>query len=80
MSAGGLSPYGTMAQNGNVWEWAESGFTAPNDSAAESRVLRGGYWNFSSGLLRSSLRGNFSPSDGASASDFALQLFLSPPQ
>jgi formylglycine-generating enzyme len=80
MSAGGLSPYGTMAQNGNVWEWAESGFTAPNDTAAESRVLRGGYWNFSSGLLRSSLRGNFSPSDGASPSDFALQLFLSPPQ
>ena len=43
-NAGGLSPYGTMAQNGNVGEWQESGFTAPNDSATEPRVIRGGSW------------------------------------
>ena len=43
-NAGGLSPYGTMAQNGNVWEWMESGATAPNDLADEARVIRGGYW------------------------------------
>ncbi len=42
MDAGGLSPYGTMAQNGNVWEWIESGFTAPNDTAEEDRIRRGG--------------------------------------
>lgn len=24
--SGGLSPYGTMGQNGNVWEWSESAF------------------------------------------------------
>ncbi len=42
--AGGLSPYGTMGQNGNVWEWSESGFTAPNDSSSEDRARRGGYW------------------------------------
>lgn len=42
-NAGGLSAYGTMAQNGNVWEWGESAFTAPNDSAGGSRLIRGGY-------------------------------------
>jgi sulfatase modifying factor 1 len=62
-NAGGLSAYGTMAQNGNVWEWGESGFTAPNDSADESRVIRGGYWiNFSSDTLASTTRSNASPS------------------
>ena len=72
-NAGGLSPYGTMAQNGNVWEWAESGFTAPNDSAAESRVLRGGNWNFSSFDLQSSSRSfAFSPSDVGSSTGFRV--------
>ncbi|MCB1095287.1 MAG: SUMF1/EgtB/PvdO family nonheme iron enzyme [Verrucomicrobiae bacterium] len=55
MNAGGLSPYGTMAQNGNVFEWAESGSAAPNDSAAEGRVLRGD-WFFTSALRQSSDR------------------------
>jgi formylglycine-generating enzyme required for sulfatase activity len=60
--AGGLSPYGTMAQNGNVWERGESGFTAPNDSAGESRVVRGGSWGNNSFYLQSSDRGFTSPS------------------
>ena len=42
-NAGGLSPYGTMAQNGNVSERLESGYTPPNDLASEGRVLRGGW-------------------------------------
>jgi formylglycine-generating enzyme required for sulfatase activity len=41
-NAGGLSQYGTMAQNGNAREWNESAFDGSNDSASESRVLRGG--------------------------------------
>ncbi len=61
-NAGGLSAYGTMAQNGNVWEWGESAFTAPNDSAGESRALRGGDWNYGSSSLASSVRSNSSPS------------------
>lgn len=60
-TAGGLSPYGTMAQNGNVQEWGESGYTAPNDSAGESRVFRSGRWSSSSGNLASSSRGSTSP-------------------
>jgi formylglycine-generating enzyme required for sulfatase activity len=55
-NAGGLSPYGTMAQNGNAFEWCESASTAPNDSAVESRVLRGGAWDGSSLYLQSSYR------------------------
>jgi len=44
-SAGGLSPYGTMAQGGNVWEWTETAFDGSNDSAIEQLEVRGGAWN-----------------------------------
>ncbi|MCH7225825.1 SUMF1/EgtB/PvdO family nonheme iron enzyme [Haloferula sp. A504] len=71
-NAGGLSPYGTMAQNGNVWEWGESGFTAPNDSAGESRVFRGGGWNSGSFGLASSDRFGDSPTSGSSAIGFRV--------
>ena len=59
-NAGGLSPYGTMAQNGNVGEWHESAYTAPNDSASESRVARGASWtsNISGASLLATNRGN----------------------
>lgn len=60
-NAGGLSAYGTMAQNGNVWEWGESGSTAPNDSAGESRVVRSGNWLNTSDALASSGRSGVSP-------------------
>jgi hypothetical protein len=52
-NAGGLSPYGTMAQNGNVVELTESGHTTPNDLASDYRVGRGGYWRGSSDNLPS---------------------------
>ena len=56
-NAGGLSPYGTMAQNGNAWEWAESSFTAPNLEGSASRVLRnGGWFDSTSANLASSFR------------------------
>jgi len=60
-NAGGISPYGTMAQNGNVSEWGESAFDESNNSAGESRVIRGGGWNNNSGSLQSSAH-NFSAS------------------
>ena len=62
-NAGGLSPYGTMAQNGNVWEWGESGSTPPNNSASESRITRGGGWNNVSGTLVSSDRNATGPTN-----------------
>ena len=45
-NAGGLSPYGTMAQGGNVWEWNESAFDLINDTTMEIREKRGSDWDF----------------------------------
>lgn len=43
-SAGGLSPYGTMGQGGNVWEWEETESDLINDSSLSFRGVRGGGW------------------------------------
>ena len=55
-SAGGLSPYGTMGQGGNVWEWNESAFDGTNNLSSEDRAVRGGAWDFPEDGLRSSDR------------------------
>ena len=60
-NAGGLSAYGTMGQNGNVWEWQESAYDGINNSSSESRALRGGYWGSTELNLRSSIRLGSSP-------------------
>jgi len=60
-NAGGSSFYGTEAQNGNVWEWNESAFDAPNDSSSEFRAFRGSGWVNIEGNLRSSIRGDSNP-------------------
>jgi formylglycine-generating enzyme len=54
--AGALSSYGTMGQGGNVSEWNESAFDGTNNSASESRVLRGGDWYTNQVFLISSVR------------------------
>jgi formylglycine-generating enzyme required for sulfatase activity len=61
-SAGGLSPYGTMGQGGNAWEWMETEYDGVNDSSGSSRGLRGGSWGNNVGSLVSSGRGNPAPS------------------
>jgi formylglycine-generating enzyme required for sulfatase activity len=54
-SAGGLSPYGTMGQGGNVFEWNETAFDGTNSLPTESRAVRGGSWgDGASGLISSS--------------------------
>jgi formylglycine-generating enzyme required for sulfatase activity len=63
-SAGGLSAYGTMGQGGNVWEWNETAYDGTNDTAGETRELRGGSWNSLSSLLDASFRGDGSPTNG----------------
>jgi len=61
-SAGGLSAYGTMGQGGNVWEWNETAYDGTNDTAGESRELRGGSWSLLSDVLGASNRFNDDPS------------------
>ena len=57
-NAGGLSPYGTMAQGGNVWELSETAYDRSNDSASENREQRGASWSSTSDGLKASLRGS----------------------
>jgi hypothetical protein len=54
--AGGLSPYGTMGQGGNVWEWEETDLDLVNDSSSSPRGFRGGDWLIDSSILLSSTR------------------------
>jgi hypothetical protein len=60
-NAGGLSPYGTMAQAGNVREWLESASDGNNSSAGEPRAGRDGYWFWLAKNLQSSQRFSNSP-------------------
>jgi len=43
--SGGLSPYGTMGQSGNIWEWNETALDSVNDLPTKDRSVRGGNWN-----------------------------------
>jgi formylglycine-generating enzyme required for sulfatase activity len=63
-NAGGLSPFGTMAQGGNVWELTETAYDGTNDTAGELRNLRGGSWaDYGSNQLGASNKNNYNPSD-----------------
>ena len=53
-NAGGMSPYGTMGQGGNVHEWQESAFSGSNDLSSGDRVLRGGMWGDFADVLTTS--------------------------
>jgi len=59
--SGGLSPYGTMGQGGNVWEWNESAYDGINSDPTESRVYRGGSFVDGLGTLGSSVRFGLDP-------------------
>ena len=54
--AGGLSPYGTMAQGGNVKEWEETAFDLVNDLTIEFSGVRGGSWIDLDGILLKAIR------------------------
>jgi len=51
--SGGLSPYGTMGQTGNVFEHHESAYDGVNNSSSEGRAYTGGSWRGGEIYLRS---------------------------
>jgi hypothetical protein len=55
--AGGLTPYGTMGQGGNAYEWEETSYNLLNNSSSSARGFRGGSWNTGSENLSSLGRG-----------------------
>lgn len=69
---GGLSPYGTRGQNGNVFEWQESAFDGINNSSSEDRVARGGFWIGPESFLRSSTRIIGDPTDSVNFTGFRV--------
>lgn len=70
--AGGLSPYGTMGQNGNVWEWIETAATGMNASASEDRAFRGGYWAEAENAMQSRTFTQEAPSSYADGIGFRV--------
>ncbi len=59
--SGGLSPYLTMGQSGNVYEWHETANDGENNSSSENRAIRGGAWLYPEFDLRSSIRNVLDP-------------------
>jgi len=61
--AGGLSAYGVMGMNGNVWEWTESPFNGVYTNAQVNRFLVGGSWaDMQASAFAKSQTANYSPS------------------
>lgn len=58
---GGLSPYGTRGQDGNVSEWEESAWDGSNDSPTEDRSMVGGGWAGDESQLRPTGSLSFGP-------------------
>ena len=71
-SVGGLSPYRTMGQGGNVWEYNESAFDGTNRTPDENRVVRGGNWFYTESDLRSSFRGSDGPTNESDSIGFRV--------
>jgi hypothetical protein len=63
--AGGLSPFGTMGQGGNVWEFEETDLDLVNDSTSSLRGIRGGRWDGTPETLSATLRIGADASGGA---------------
>ena len=59
--AGGLSPYGTMAQGGNIGEWVETAGDGLNDVPGENRGIRGGDWGTGEGGVMATSYGSLWP-------------------
>ena len=67
-----MSPYGTMAQDGNVFEWDESDLNQRNGPVTDNRIIRGGYWGSIASHLTSSTIFNTAPTVGDSIRGFRV--------
>lgn len=67
-----LSPYGTMAQGGNVYERQETDFDLVNDSSSSDRRVYGGYWNGISSNPSASIRVSENPAAEFSSGGFRV--------
>ena len=63
-NAGGLSAYGTMAQNGNYQEWIETALDAVNNDPNETRNLTSGNWSNIHDAMGKSKRDAHNPAVG----------------
>ena len=73
--SGGSSPWGTVAQGGNVYEWEETSVDATNADPAANRAIRGGscYAGAQAIALSSTYRNpNFGPQ--ATVDDFGFRI------
>jgi hypothetical protein len=77
MQAGGLSPFGTIAQGGNVDEWEETESDLTNDDPFSMRGRRGGFWEFSG--LSSSDRFAWQPSNAVFVTGFRVASVIPEP-
>jgi hypothetical protein len=77
--AGGLSPYGTTGQGGNVYEWEETEFDLVNDSSSSARGARAGSWGDSSDFLASPTRFNVNPTFGFFSTGFRVAASIPEP-
>ena len=79
--AGGLSPYGTIGQNGNVWEWTKTDYSDPTNSTDGPRVCRGGDYDDNISSLPSSIRyGNGQPWQGMQTFGFRVASVAAVPE
>jgi formylglycine-generating enzyme required for sulfatase activity len=74
--AGGLSPYGVMGLDGNVYEWEESAQDRINNSASEMRGIRGTYFS-EVNLNSASVRYSYGPTNDV-AYDLGFRVALRP--
>jgi hypothetical protein len=77
--AGGLSPYGVMGLEGNVFEWEENSLDLANSLGFSIRGIRGGSWDSNSVNLKSSSRFGVIPGQSFRDTGFRVASLSSSP-